>query len=89
LEKMSPFILSAAPPFRKPLRYSGRSRASRAYHDHACFGRSVVNAHATPLLRCRSLAGKSVINTRTNKETSFVCRGKIGFLCCFMRMIMV
>ncbi len=59
-----PFTRSVAAPFRKPLRYSGRSRVPRAYHDPACFVCSVVNALATAPLRYQSLAGKSVINTR-------------------------
>ncbi len=77
LRFVSPLLLSAIQ--STPLRYRGRSRVPRAYHDHACFVCSVVNALATSPLRYQSLAGKSVINTRTIKETSFVCQSKRGF----------
>jgi len=39
-------------------------------NDLACFVCSVVNALATPPLRYQSLAGKSVINTRTKNQAT-------------------
>ena len=50
------YFSASAPPFRKPLRYSGRSRVSRAYHGLARLACSVVNALITALCRYQPFA---------------------------------
>ncbi len=60
--------------------YSGRSRASRAYHGHARFACSLASALTTARCRYQPFAGKSVINTRT-KEKRPSTDGRFSFSC--------
>ena len=57
----SPLLLSAI--HSASLYYSGRSRASRAYHGHARFACSLASALTTAHCRYQPFAGKSVITT--------------------------
>ncbi len=57
----SPLLLSAI--HSASLCYSGRSRASRAYHGHARFACSLASALTTAHGRYQPFAGKSVITT--------------------------
>ncbi len=57
----SPLLLSAI--HSASLCYSGRSRASRAYHGHARFACSLASALTTAHCRYQPFAGKSVITT--------------------------